>query len=161
MPLYLEKICLDSTIIIAWMKNEARPNQEMGGVEYCIERIMKNEIKAIASVNIIGEILRGKYPPEVYDLFERTTSKRRNFELIGIDIRISKLIHEIRNYYDSLRIRRRIELPDASHLATAIQYAVDAFYTFDKDLLSLNGNVAGHTLIICKPPLPRQRRLAF
>jgi len=160
MPRYLEKIYLETTVITAWLKKEIRTNQEMEGVEYCIERIMKNEIKVITSVNTIGEILPGHFPPGVYDLFERTISKRKNFELIGIDIRISTLAQEIRDYYSSSN--RKIELPDAYHLATAIHYAVDSFYTFDKDdLLRLNGNVAGHTLIICKPPLPRQRRLAF
>lgn len=160
MPQYLEKIYLDTSIITAWLKNEIRPNQEMEGVEYCIERIMNNEIKAITSVNTIGEILPGQIPAGAYDLFLRTISKRRNFDLIGIDMRVSTLAQEIRDYYRSLN--RRIELPDAYHLATAIHYSVDAFYTFDEDdLLPLNGNVAGHAFIICKPPLPRQGRLTF
>jgi len=160
MPQYLEKIYLETTIIIAWLKNEIRTDQEMEGVGYCIERIMNNEIKVITSVNTIGEILPGKFPPGAYDLFKRTISKRRNFDLIGIDLRISTIAQEIRDYYSSLN--RKIELPDAYHLATAIHYTVDAFYTFDEDdLLPLNGNVAGRNLIICKPPLPRQRRLTF
>jgi sortase (surface protein transpeptidase) len=47
-------------------------------------------------------------------------------------------------------------------LATGIHYEVNAFYTVDEDdLLPLNGNVAGYTLLICKPPLPKQKRLIF
>jgi len=160
MPRYLEKIYLETTVITAWLKKEIRPNQEMEGVEYCIERIMKNEIKVITSVSTIGEILPGQFPPGKYDLFIRTISKRRNFELTGIDMRISVLAQEIRDYYRFLN--NKIDLPDAYHLATAIYYMVNALYTFDKDdLLPLNGNVAGHSLIICKPPLPKQGRLAF
>jgi predicted nucleic acid-binding protein len=160
MPQYLEIIYLDSSVIIAWLQNEIRPNQEMEGVEYCIERIKNNEIKAITSVTTVTEILPSKFPPGRYDLFERTIRRRKNFEFMGKDIRISALTQEIRDYYKTLNMN--ITTPDADHLATAIQYNVDALYTLDADdLLPLNGNVAGHNLRICKPPLPRQRRLPF
>jgi predicted nucleic acid-binding protein len=132
----------------------------MEGIEYCMDRIKNNEIKGITSVTTITEILPGKFPPGKYDLFERTITRRRNFEFIGKDIRISALTQEIRDYYSVLN--KKIKTPDADHLATAIHYNVDALYTLDvDDLLPLNGNVAGRNLIICKPPLPRQRRLAF
>ena len=160
MPQYLETIYLDSSVIIAWLKNETRPNQEMEGVEYCINRLSNNEIKAITSVNTLTEILPGTFPAGSYDLFMRTVARRRNFEFIGTDIRIATLAQDIRNYYHSLN--KNIETPDTNHLATAIHNNVDALYTFDeKHLLPLNGNVAGHHLIICKPPLSSQRRLTF
>jgi hypothetical protein len=49
--------------------------------------------------------------------------------------------------------------PDCVHLATAIIYQADVFYTLDgggkrgkaNDLLPLNGNVAGYPLTIRKP----------
>jgi len=159
MPKYLEKIYLDSTIIIAWLKDEKRPNDEMEGVEYCIKRIMESEIKAITSVNTNGEILEGHFLLGTINNLERILYKRRNFEIIAVDLRVSKIAQEIRSYYLS---RKKLELPDATHLATAIYKEVDAFYTFDEDdLLPLNGNVAGHNLIICKPPLPKQTSFKF
>jgi predicted nucleic acid-binding protein len=160
MKRYLETVYLDSCIIIAWIQNEIRPDQEMEGVEYCINRISNNEIKAITSVNTLTEILPGTFPPGAYDLFMRTISKRRNFEFVGTDIRIPIRAQEIRDYYQSMN--KKINSPDAIHLATAIHYRVDAFYTFDdKHLLPLTGNVAGYNLIICKPPLSSQGRLLF
>jgi predicted nucleic acid-binding protein len=160
MPRYLETVYLDSSVIIAWLQNEIRANQEMEGVEYCINRINNNEIKAITSVNTLTEILPGTFPVGSYDLFMRTVARRRNFEFIGTDIRISTLAQDIRNYYHALN--KKMKTPDANHLATAIHNNVDVFYTFDRDdLLPLSGNVAGHNLIICKPPLSSQRRLTF
>jgi hypothetical protein len=53
---------------------------------------------------------------------------------------------------------KTLSVPDAIHLATAIQYRVDEFHTFDGEgnsrylgLLPLSGNVGGHKLTICKP----------
>jgi predicted nucleic acid-binding protein len=156
---YREIIYLDSCIIIAWIKNEARPDREMEGVEYCFGRINNNEIKAITSENTIGELLPGTFPSGAYDHFMRTVFKRRNFEFVITDRRILFLAQEIRNYYESLK---KIKLSDAIHLATAIHYKANSFYTFDeKRLLPLNGNVAGYNLLICKPPLSGQGRLPF
>jgi hypothetical protein len=70
------------------------------------------------------------------------------------------LAQEIRVFYRQRN--KKLSVPDTTHLATAIHYRVDALYTFDEDdLLPLNGNVAGHDLVICKPPLPRQGKLFF
>lgn len=160
MPTYKEVIYLDSSVIIAWLKAEIRSPEEMAGLEDCFEKIMSGEIKVITSVITMEEILKGKMSPEAVDCFENILSKRRNFEYVDLDNRIAKLGQEIRNYY--VLIHRTIETPDATHLATAIHYKVNALYTFDKDdLLPLNGNVAGHYLIICIPPAPNQGKLIF
>lgn len=160
MPKYDEIIYLETSIIIAWIKNENRQNNEMDGVEFCVDRIMNGNIKAITSTLTMPEILEGKFPPGKVEIFERTISQRRNFEIINVDSKIAKLAQKIRNYY-AIR-NKKIETPDATHLATGIHYEVNAFYTFDEDdLLPLNGNVAGYNLLICKPPLPQQKRLIF
>lgn len=82
-------------------------------------------------------------------------------QTINPDPRISNLASEIRDYYERQKQidgKPGLSVPDAIHLATAIQYEVNEFHTFDeKDsprsraLLPLNGNVAGHNLVICKP----------
>jgi predicted nucleic acid-binding protein len=132
----------------------------MDGVEYCIERIESGEIKAITSVNTQIEICEGEIEPDRRAILERTLGLRRGLEQVAVDHRIAGLAREIRTYYRQKG--KRLELPDTTHLATAIHYRVDALYTFDgDDLLPLNGDVAGYNLVICKPPLPRQRRLVF
>jgi len=69
------------------------------------------------------------------------------------------LAGELRDFYQNKGNVKPLSLPDAIHLATAIIYNVEAFYTFDEKgnakfcgLIPLSGNVAGHNLQICKPP---------
>lgn len=161
MPRYHEKIYLDSTVIIAWLKNENRPDNEMEGVEYCMNRIMNREIKAITSVISRTEILDGKFPPGIVANLQNSLLKRRSFEWIGVDIRISDIAYKIRDHL--LSIGKKLKLPDATHLATAIYENVDALYTFDKDdLLPLDGeDIIGYRVNISKPPLPKQPSFKF
>lgn len=82
--------------------------------------------------------------------------KRRNVVWINHDTRIGKLSHDIRDYYAKRNIK--LTSPDSVHLASAVLYQADLFYTLDGSgkkkrghLLPLDGNVAGHKLKIAKP----------
>jgi hypothetical protein len=82
--------------------------------------------------------------------------KRRNVEWINHDERVSQLSHDIRDHYDQQGVK--LSSADSVHLASAIIYDADVFYTLDGSgkkkkgkLLPLNGNVAGHRLRIEKP----------
>lgn len=87
--------------------------------------------------------------------------KRRNIQRIAVEIKIAKLARELRDYYASRPSEynnKTLSVPDSLHLATAIIHKVKAFHTFDRrnsngnlGLLPLNGNVAGHHLVITKP----------
>ena len=160
MPKHRDLIYLDTNVLIAWINNENRPNNEMDGVQYCMDRIEAGEIKAITSVNTLIEICDGEITPDKRAFLERTLGQRRGLEQVGVDHRIAALAQEIRTFYR--QGDRKLTVPDTTHLATAIHYRADALYTFDgDDLLPLNGNVAGHNLVICKPPLPSQGKLVF
>ena len=158
----------DSCIFIAWLKDEKRPNNEMDGVYECVDETKKGRIRLITSVLTRTEVFEANLTPDVkqkYDAF----LKRRNVQLLDNDLRIADLARNIREYYEA---QSRIDglppvrTPDAIHLATAIHYKADAFWTFDaggyggRSLLSLNGNVAGNQLTICKP-VATQYRLGF
>jgi predicted nucleic acid-binding protein len=88
----------------------------------------------------------------IYDAF----FLRPNVVPVDYEVPIIELMRELLAHYRDSAAPLR--LMDAMHLATAIRKKVDAFYTFDSggkggaDLLSLDGNVAGHNLKICKPP---------
>ena len=149
----------DSCIFIAWLKNERRPVGEIDGIAECVEQIETGEVKLITSVITRTEVYETDLSPEVREQYSRFLG-RRNVNLIDQDLRISELAREIREYYT--RQGRQdglggLTTPDAVHLATAIHYRADSFYTFDdgqkggRSLLSLSGNVAGHPLHICKP----------
>ena len=52
--------------------------------------------------------------------------------------------------------------PGTARNASGFHYGVDEMHTFDEDdLLPLNGSVAGHRLLICKPHAPQLRFEGF
>lgn len=149
----------DSCIFIAWIKDEKRPNGEMDGVYECVDNVNNGNIRLITSVITRTEVFEADLPEDVRIKYEALL-QRRNVQLLDNDLRVANLSREIREYYTRLQKQDGIDTvttPDAVHLATAIHYRADAFYTFDngkqggRSLLSLNGNVAGYPLQICKP----------
>jgi predicted nucleic acid-binding protein len=83
--------------------------------------------------------------------------QRPNTSVVNQDERIGDKSSEIREYYTRKGIT--LDAGDCVHLATAILYKADVFYTLDghstnpkpNALLLLNGNVAGHPLSIRVP----------
>ncbi len=95
----------------------------------------------------------------------------RSFIELQIDGRVLDLTSEIRSIQKASKkkdVLKNIRVPDAIHLASAIQYEATEFHTFDGartgknhgGLLTLNGDVAGHRLRICVPQAT-QLRLNF
>ena len=154
----------DTCIYLAWIKNEVRKDNEMDGVEDVANKISKNHVRLISSEILFTEILEitldDVAKKRLADLF-----KHRNCTRISVGPRVSQFASEIRSYYlqqKTLDGLTTVTTPDAIHLATAILYDASEFHTFDKldkpgksrGLLTLNGNVAGYPLVICKPPIP-------
>jgi predicted nucleic acid-binding protein len=100
----------------------------------------------MTSVLTTAEVLEGKIPAGVDTLLN---GLMRRMSRVSIDIKVAQLAHDIRNHYT--KEGQSIKTPDALHMASAILHRVDEFHTFDERLLVLNGNVAGHRLMICKP----------
>ena len=167
MPL-IRTIYWDSCIFIAWLKDEKRQPGEMDGIYECAEEVEAGHIRIITSVLTRTEVFEADLSQEIKNKYSQFLN-RRNVQLLDQDLRVSDLAREIREYYQK---QSQIDgLPgfpvaDAVHLATAIHYRVDAFWTFDngghkaRSLLSLNGNVAGYSLVITKP-VATQMRLQF
>lgn len=155
----------DTCIFLAWLKNETgRKPGEMDGVTDCLEKFKRRELTLVTSVLTITEISIAKIPAGTETLLDEVM-QRPNFSRIAIDIRVAKLARDLRNYYLARPEwgGKTLTVPDALHLATAILYRVKEFHTFDEHgdkntlgLLPLTGNVAGHNLAICKPPVSRQ-----
>jgi predicted nucleic acid-binding protein len=146
-------IYLDTSVITAFLKKEQRAQAEMDGYRYCFERLGRGEIRAITSVITRGEIVDSKFPDGTYDRFRDSFARRRNFQLVGDDIKVQERVQRLRGQY-------RLDLPDATHLATALLYDAVFLYTLDgDDLLVLDGKIPGSTLCICKPHPPSQRYL--
>lgn len=141
-PLYYWDTCL----FLAWLKDESRPTGEMDGVREIIERSKRRDCRLMTSVLTSIEVLQAKIPAGFDTHF---TALLRRVNRVGLETKIAGVAHDIRNSY---AIRgKKLETPDAIHLATAIIYRADEFHTFDHALIALSGDVAGHRLTICKP----------
>jgi len=156
----------DTCVLLAWIKDEARPNNEMDGVNDYAEKIHRNHITLITSVLTDAEILESTLDDSAKQRLE-DFFKRPNCQKCEVDSKIIPLSSKIRDYYQQQKLNDglpTLTLPDAIHLATAIHYEANAFHTFDernesrkrRALIPLNGNVAGYQLLICKPPAPAQ-----
>jgi len=151
-PIY----CWDSNIFIAWIKDEKRSPGDMDGVLEIAERVQRNQAILITSEMLNVELVPCKMPDGAMEKIDRFF-KRRNTHRLPVDSRITMLAQSIRN------VHPKVTPADAVYLATAIQYKVDQFHTFDdgksggNSLLALNGNVAGNPLVICKPPFKQMR----
>jgi predicted nucleic acid-binding protein len=158
----------DSCIFIAWIKDEKRPAGEMDGVYECVDRVQAGTIRLITSVFTRTEVFESDLPAHVRSQYAALLN-RRNVCQLDQDLRVAELAREIREHYQAENAKDRkgtIATADAVHLATAIHYKADALYTFDqgkrggRGLLSLNGDVAGHAIRVCKPEVT-QFRLRF
>ncbi len=154
----------DTSVFLAWIKDEDRPNREMDGVNDVANKIHKDHVILLTSTLLSGEILESTLDEiakqRFHDLF-----KRKNLQRGAADQRVMELTGKIRDYYQQQKEADHLPTlttPDAIHLATAILYGASEFHTFDENnevrkrraLLPLNGNVAGYPLVICKPPIP-------
>lgn len=151
----------DACIFIALITSEDRPNKEMDGVYHCKERIMKGEVHLIAAREPLFEEVQLRELESAENF--RQLMMRKGISLPSIDFRIDRIAKELQDYYSGVGSRPLGE-KDSLHLATAIQYKADYFYTFDSgkkkrtlNLLAISGLLAGkYPLVICKPPIPSQ-----
>ena len=159
MPNNLKKLLYwDACIFLAWLKNEERAEGEMPGLLSLAQEVEKENFSVITSVITITEILPACSGEEVVTEFKKLF-QRSNFRMVNVDERIATKASEIRDHYVGKAKREKvasIKLADSFHLATAITLGVSRFHTFDgshekQGLLDLNGNVAGHPLVIEKP----------
>ncbi len=159
----------DTSVFLAWFKDEKRPNNEMDGVNDVANKIHKDHVILLTSTLINVEILESTLSETAKQRFT-DLFKRKNFQQVAPDGRVMQLSHKIRDYYQQQKDIDQlptVTTPDAIHLATAIIYGASEFHTFDENnevrkrraLLPLNGNVAGDPLVICKPPIPPQQGL--
>jgi predicted nucleic acid-binding protein len=157
MPEKRRKIYWDSSVFLAWLGDEPRPDHEMDGVYNSVQAIMAGEVLLVTSTETQLEVLEAKMSKRAQKEWNALFG-RRNVQPLPYDPRVQALAKAIREYY-ARDEQKTVTCEDAKHLAAAIHHKVDAFYTFDegkkggRSLLSLNGDVAQHQLFICKPPI--------
>jgi len=156
-------VYLDSSIFLAWLKDENRPNNEMDGVYECFERMRKGEIQAIVSALIHTEVEVSRYSTERQAEFYKLFTMENPLQ-VEPTLRVCEVAGELRWFYLAEHEKTgqaKLETPDAIHLATAICHDAHEFYAFDKkvenkrlSVLDLSGSVGGrYSLVIRKPPV--------
>jgi hypothetical protein len=149
----------DACIFFAWLNNEEDIHglAVMDGILEMAEQFDKNAIVLISSLITKTEVFDHKLKTQwARDEFSKRF-QRDNFLWVAQDERVTDKSRSIRDFH----ARKGVTLgaTDCVHLATAILYKADVFYTLDgsgdppkpNSLLLLNGHVAGYPLRIEKP----------
>jgi hypothetical protein len=156
----------DACIFLAWLHEDGRlAPGVLEGIEAMAEEINNGKATLMTSVITKTEVLDDRLKPHARAMFANLF-KRRNVSYVVQDERVGDLSHAIRNYYAQPPRGIVLGANDSVHLATAILYKADCFYTLDAagprkrttDLISLNGDVMGRSLRI-EVPMAAQARL--
>jgi len=151
----------DACIFLAWLHDDwAGVPGVMEGIEEIAKEVHENRAVLFTSVVTKTEVLEHRLKPRAKEMFTRLFM-RHNVSYVNHDERVGDLSHAIRDHYAGKPEPERVVYgtQDCIHLATAILYEADCFYTLDgagprkrkADLLLLNGNVMGHALKIAMP----------
>lgn len=169
-----ELVYWDACIFLAWLLGEVRVDgEEQAGLEDQIRRFDAGEIIVVTSAITSVEVLDCTLSPSACDCFRRLRHEPQKLHTVMVDHKVCDLAREIRNHYKLTRGPGGAipSLPDAIHIATAIQAGCKALYTFDRKdktrngekvagLIPLSGSVAGkYEMLICPPPSPPQLSL--
>lgn len=136
----------DTSVFLAWIKNEVKPEGEMDGLAEIVEEIDTGRAILVTSVLTVTEIFEGNLDNEQQERLNATL-KRPTTVPVNVDLRVSRKAQRLREHYKE----HRLKTPDATHLASALLMKVDALHTFDPHLLRYDGNVMGENLRVCKP----------
>jgi predicted nucleic acid-binding protein len=142
------RFCWESGIFIAILTGEQRPPEELSGLREVMELVERNVATVVVSASATGEVLNRNDDPTVRERFN-ALFKTPSFFRADTNQAIWERAAAIREA--GVQDGRRIKTPDAVHIATAIEYRVDALHTFDGKLLKLSGKDYVEGLKICTP----------
>lgn len=132
-------ICWDTSVLIEWIKGEGKVNDKsqkdkVSKIRTVVDYLESNSCKIVFSTLVYTEVLEGTMSEQAVVNFKNLMANREIVEILAVDIRVAEKAGTIRN-----KSQKKISAPDAIHIATAIISGAEAFHTFDKKLLRLNG----------------------
>lgn len=144
---------------------EQRKNQaETAALAALVPQLDKKQLICLVSTLVRVEVLDADLTPQQKNVFTSLLSRKSLIQIKEPSVPIMDLASELRSYYKEQKKQNPLSpktpsTPDAIHLATAIHYECDFFYTLDeKDkpdscgLLKLQSPIAGKYLLqIVKP----------
>lgn len=157
----------DSCVFIAWLNNEVETHGPgvIEGIGQMARDVDEGRAVLFTSVMTKTEVYDHKLKSQwARDEFSRFF-QRRNVAVVAQDDRIGDRSRAIRDYHQK-NGGITLDAGDCVHLATAIIWKADVFYTVDGNalkpkanaLVPLSGNVGGHPLTI-KIPMAEQGSL--
>lgn len=162
MPAGKTRYCWDSCVFISLLTGAGRTPEDLAKLRE-LERLSDNgEITIFTPSITLIEVLECYLTADQETLFQDVLKRSRVY-MTSVSHRVAQRAREIRNHYREQGLE--IAVPDAIHLATAIQYEATALHTYDgcgkrsrkTDLLRLATPLIGkYDLTICKPEPPRK-----
>lgn len=142
------KYCWDATVFLALLTREERTPDELAGLAEVMEIVDQGRARIVTSALIHSEAIGRPENPHVVEalagLFQRP-----NFVHMDLNPELSRMAGRIREQV--IEDGMKLTTEDASYIATAIAYRVDALHTFDHHQLRLSDHRATGGLVICKP----------
>ncbi|MDA8014942.1 MAG: PIN domain-containing protein [Gammaproteobacteria bacterium] len=130
-------ICWDSSVFIDWLRDEESTNPErLPLIQSVIEKAENGECQLLASALVLVEVLEKATPGGGMGKFENLLGSSRIVRAIPANVFVAQKARKIRNHFYP---DKKISVPDAVHIATAIVSKADVLHTSDDRLLSLNG----------------------
>lgn len=121
----------DSAIFLAWLSQKGRP-ENLDGTKYYQQLHAAGEITIVTSTITRVEVLESKLQPDRAEMFKAFLNRGGDVALVNVGAKIADLAHDLRDYYANLEDGLgKLSVPDALHLATAINYKCDLFLTLD------------------------------
>ena len=162
-------VYLDTCVILSWIKgNGSRTAAELSDLGGVIQALDGKKLTALTSVITRTEILAVDMNDDALSKYRKFMRKRRGLYEVDVNRTIAIKASEIRDHYRRNPLNpdstKTVSTPDAIHLASAIEYGAESFFTYDQNnkgkglgLLPLNEDSGVDGLEIRKPSLMQAR----
>lgn len=154
----------DTSVFVAWLTDQS--DAPLADIAAVIQEIENDNAVLIVSTTTYGEILEIRHTTEQMDKF-RGFLKRSSVCRLEVTQAVAEKAAEIRSRGLALRSPqmpngKKIKLPDAQHMATAILLGADVLHSLDPDMLKLDGGPIVEGLSIKLPILlSGQRQIPY
>lgn len=140
-------ICWDSSVI-SWIRGDESQDR-IQAMRTVVGSVENGSYKLAVSTLLYVEVLERTTSADAIERFKRFMQNLQMIEIIAVDVRVAEKAQSIRN-----NSQKKIHVPDAVHIATAIVSGAKLFHTFDDSLLQLSRNdeVDGLTITPCDVP---------
>ena len=152
----MRNVYCDANIFLGWFNNE---EDEVEACRGLVDASEKGEVRIITSALTLTEVIKikGQQPlPQSKEETIKGVFEQEFVSIVNVDRRTAEFARDLIWRYPHLNPK------DSLHAATAlITEGVDVLYTFDEDLLRLNGQLGESPLRISTPDIPDQLPIPF